>query len=272
MHLVSPHRAWRWLALVVVAASAAFSCLLQATEHVGDDLHIVARRYDNLFQPAPYAFAIWGVIYVAFLLYALYALVPSQRHVTVHDRLSVPLVVANVLGTFWIVAFRYAHLGAAMLFMTALVLNAIPLYARSRAASLMFRPYERVSCCTGIPFSIYLGFLSVAAFANLAIYMQSIGVLDAVLGETTWAVLVLVLVCVLGLALAFRFTDGVLAAVISWASFALWLDARAESQIVSAVAFGVGILCASTAAYFLASTIGPPSLRGPRAPRLEADA
>ncbi len=245
-------RALRYTALFAVLANVAFNYLSEAVFAFGDGMRVVTERYDNAFQPAPYAFAIWGVIYAGFIAYAIHALLPSQRDVRVHDAVSVPLIVANVLGSAWIVAFRYDFIAVSVAIMAFNVGVAVLLYLASRPGTALAR----------VPFSLYLGWMCVAAIANVAIYLTSIGVDHIVLGETTWAALMLLTAGALGLVIAFRFADGIVPAVIAWASFAIWVDTHVSHATVGWFAIIVGMVTTTAAAYLLFTRMG----RSPRFP------
>ena len=51
---------------------------------LGEDVGTVARSYPTPVLPASWTFGIWGVIYLAFLGYAVYQLLPTQRTRAVH--------------------------------------------------------------------------------------------------------------------------------------------------------------------------------------------
>lgn len=254
MQLAVSSRAWRFIALATVVANVAFNYLSMSVLAFGSDQREITERFDPLFQPATYAFSIWSVIYAGFLAYGVYALLPSQRDVPIHDRLSKPLVAANVLASLWIIAFRLYHIGTSVVLILASVGTAIALYRRSHPTYLLTSRERRVSRFVGVPFSLFLGWLSVAVIANLAIYSKYIALDAALPGEITWAVVLMLVACAIGIAVAVRYRDGFVPAVVSWASFAIWVEARGESAIAGGFALGVGIASALVALYFFATT------------------
>src|SRR5215217_5415909 len=84
-----------------------------AGESVGD----VARSYPSPVLPAGWTFAIWGPIYLAFLGYAVYQLLPAQRTRDVHRATGWWLAVSAVLNMAWILAFsaRYVVLAEVLI-------------------------------------------------------------------------------------------------------------------------------------------------------------
>lgn len=46
----------------------------------GQTMPEISAKYPSLFTPAGFTFSIWGVIYVALLLFVIYQALPSQRN------------------------------------------------------------------------------------------------------------------------------------------------------------------------------------------------
>ena len=88
-----------------------------AGESVGD----VARSYPTPVLPASWTFAIWGPIYLAFLGYAAYQLLPAQRGRPVHRATGWWLAASAVLNAGWILAFSARDVLLAELLILALL-------------------------------------------------------------------------------------------------------------------------------------------------------
>jgi hypothetical protein len=107
MQFETTERRWRWLAVFVVIANIAFNYVSQSLPIGGGAIEDISAKHASLFTPAGYAFAIWGLIYLATLVYAVHQLLPSQRSNYTHDLMVRPLILLNVLATSWIVVFRF---------------------------------------------------------------------------------------------------------------------------------------------------------------------
>lgn len=250
-------RIWRWIALASVVTNVAFNYLSQSVLPIGEPSPVLTARYDPLFMPASYAFSIWGLIYAGFTAYAVYALMPSQREVSLHDRLSRPLTVANLLASLWIVAFQVNFVGTSLGIMLVLVVVAALLYIRSRDASLIERAYAPSSRLVGVPFSLFHGWISVAALTNMATWFRYIGMEANPPLATGWAVTLLVLAAVIGIGVAFRYRDGVVPAVVSWASFAVFVATEQENVWVAGAGLGMALSSGLAAlAYLGRSAVG----------------
>lgn len=225
----------RSLALVSVLANVAFNALY---EHLGlglEDIRTLSDRYETLFTPAPFAFVIWGAIYIALIAYAIYALLASQRDVLLHDRLAPAFIALNVLGSVWIAVFTSDHPAASVVAIIAMLGCAIWLMRRvGIAAPTLARPRLMIA-----PFSLQLGWLSVASIASVS---QACVAHGASRHDTVWAIVMLAIALALGLLVALRFADAVFPGVICWSSIALAVAQRQDSVVFSDVAIAVAAL------------------------------
>src|SRR6187402_2329620 len=106
---------WRIAALVTVVTNATFGFASQAQAGPGERVADVSARYANPFTPAGYAFAIWGLIYGATLAYAVFALLPRQLSVRLHDRVAPWLTLLNALAVVWVLSFSAGQLVLSLL-------------------------------------------------------------------------------------------------------------------------------------------------------------
>ncbi|MGI8458075.1 MAG: hypothetical protein ACR2LI_08180 [Propionibacteriaceae bacterium] len=153
--------------------------------------------------PAGYAFAIWGLIYLASLALAVYQLLPSQIGREVHRRTGWWLVAAFAASTVWVPVFGLQVLWLSQVIILVLLVSLA--VAMSRMAT---RPAAGLSeqALLRLPTATYLGWATLATMAGFGLVLRSWGMpADSVL--TTMISLVLIvlatLVCVL---VVLRFT------------------------------------------------------------------
>ncbi len=232
---MSHFQSLRGLALISVIANVAFNALY---EHLGlglENIRTLSDRYHTLFTPAPFAFAIWGAIYLSLTAYAIFALLPSQREITLHDRLAPPFILANVLGSAWIVTFTTDHPALAALVLAANLVVAMALVRRCAIGGGEVPSPHLVLA----PFTMLLGWLSVAMIANAS---EAIVAHGGSAYDTPWAIVMLTVALVLGLLVALRFADGVYLAVLCWASIALAIGQADTSHGFAGFAIGVAVV------------------------------
>jgi hypothetical protein len=232
--------ALRYATLAVILANVAWNYFSQAIDFGAGSMREISDRNDNLFTPAPYAFSIWGLIYLAFIVYAAVQLLPSQRNVEYYDRLNPHLIAANVLTSVWIVVFRSGYLGFSVVIIVATLLVALQLFLR--AHQIVDTKPARLRLT--IPFALFAGWLSVATIANVTQWIVSNEGQNFGLGAWRWAALIIAVAVLLAAVVAQRFRDVTYPAVFAWALFAIAVHDREDSLTITNFAYLAGIACA----------------------------
>lgn len=143
----------------------------------------VSDSYPNLFAPAGYTFAIWGLIYLA-LLFALGRLLFQKE--PEFSVVSSWFIVSNLANTVWIFAWHYR--------MIALSLGLI-LVAMVSVLRIVFHLAPKENRLLGIsarlPFEIYGGWLLVATVANVTTLLVDVGFDGFGISEVIWMIFIL---------------------------------------------------------------------------------
>lgn len=238
----------------VVAVLAILQVLVSAFG--GSGIGEVARSYDTPLLAAGWAFAVWGLIYLGFLAYAGYALLPGQRGREIHRRVGWWLAASAVLNPLWIVAFSQRWVVTAEVVLVALVAVLAVAYSRlSREPAqgwverLVFR----------LPVAIYLGWSSAALVLGLMAAGVAVGLPATGALPQTGAVLLLVIL-----------TAAVLSTIASTAGFAglaagvvwalLGIAANDRPVAVTVVAVVAGLLVAVQAGRRIRRSVEPARL------------
>jgi len=204
-----------WVLLAGVLAVNVISVVLPLN---GRTVGEIADSFHVLFEPAGYAFSIWGLIYLALLAFAAYQLLPSQWHnprVRATDGLFAATCLANA---GWLFAW---HFGSYVLSMVAIVvllfaLSAIYLFQRGEECRKVTpRWTERLLVLA--PFSLYLAWICVSAIANAAALLPWAGLTGMGVSAVGWAVIFSFLTAVLSVFMSLRHRELVFPAVIIWA-------------------------------------------------------
>lgn len=155
-------------------------------------------------QPAGYAFAIWGLIYVWLLVHAGFGVL-RRRSDPAFVRVAMPLLLASVLGAVWLAIATSAPLLAEV---AILLMAAFALTACLRADPVQDR------WLLAAPTAIFAGWLTAASAVSSGVLLAGYGVLS----DTGSALLMLAVV--LGVAVFVqtrRFTMPVYGATVVWA-------------------------------------------------------
>src|SRR4051794_28724668 len=95
----------RAVLVAVLAVAQGGGAALGGSGVLGDGIGVVANENPTPLLAAGWAFVIWTPIYLGFLAYAGYALLPVQRVRAVHRRTGWWLAATAVLNALWILAF-----------------------------------------------------------------------------------------------------------------------------------------------------------------------
>ncbi|MET0717686.1 MAG: hypothetical protein ABWY34_04710 [Pseudoxanthomonas sp.] len=230
MQFYTQDRRWRWLALIAVAANVAFNYLTQRLPFGEGTMEAISARYDSLFTPAGYAFAIWGLIYAATLVYVIHQLLPSQRNADAHDRLARPLIVLNLLGMAWITVFRFGLISLSVFVIALMLVTSILLFVRARDAAVR----HELSRWIVLPATLWFGWLSVAVIANTSLWTVAMDWTDGI--QLQWTLAMIAIATLLGLGVGYRYRSWVYPLVIAWAGVAIWVKHNEDFQAVALAA------------------------------------
>jgi hypothetical protein len=206
-------------------------------ENVGEISN--TRFADVLITPANYAFAIWGLIYLGLIGFAFYQfLAPAQQHSRLRP-ISYLLVIACIFQSLWIFAFLSRQFTLSVLAMLALLLCLIGIYLQMQKQPRITRAERWL---LRVPFSVYLGWISVATVVNIALALFNVGWNGWGIAPTTWTVILLVISSTLPITLLFRYRDLAYALVFVWSFVAIAV--RSNFSSITLTAMGLAILLA----------------------------
>lgn len=220
---------------MAVAGNIAFNALYQRVQPDATSIATMSERHPALFTPAGYAFSIWGIIYAAFVAYAIYQLLPRTYRNAHIQRVSTALLFASALASLWIVLFTHGWLGASVLVMLSSVALGMVMWAAARVERKWWLE---------LAFSLYFGWVSVAMLASLATWMVANDANVNALGEEAWTALLLLLAGAAAAWMALRYDDAIFAAVVSWAAYAIHVANRGDDRIVALTALLTAVVVA----------------------------
>lgn len=200
----------------------------------------VSRKYQTLITPAGYAFAIWGVIFLGLLAFAVFQALPSQRE-NPRFRAAGPWVILNTLcNAIWSPIFNNQQIGLALVVILVMFVSLLLVMDRLRVGREMVR--KRETWLARVPFSIYFGWLTVATVLNVTVFLKATAFDQSMLPESGWAAAVLVIAFVVGVFLFNRYRSAAYILVFAWAYAAI---ATAQKDVAYVPLFAwVGVVAA----------------------------
>lgn len=177
----------------------------------------VSDQYPNLFTPVGFTFGIWAVIYILLGMYTMYQFNFNSRRPDNNDRVvrkvNTYFIISNIANICWIVSWHYNLIGLSMVFMTIILLMLISIRVNISHRSSLSKS-ERNSI--QIPFSVYLGWITVATIGNVTTLLVDRGWDRFGLEEVFVVQVVLIIGLIIAVATMMSFKDIAYGVVILW--------------------------------------------------------
>jgi len=181
--------------------------------------------YPNLFVPAGLTFAIWGLIYVLLGIFVIYPLIPSVRRdaqkVDFVQRIGPLFFISCLANIGWIYAWHYKIVPLSLALMLILFGSLLAIYLRLNVGRSEAPKTEKY--LVHLPFSVYLGWITIATIANATALLVDINWGTFGLGEQFWAVAVIIVGIAIALSILFTRKDIFYCLVVDWALLGILL-------------------------------------------------
>jgi len=181
----------------------------------GQDTGEISDRFQVLFVPAGYVFAIWGVIYLGWIAFVIFQFQASQKESARLGRLGYLFAISNIANAAWLFCWHYNLFGLSVLVMITLLGLLIASYLRlnvNRSSATLIEYWS-----VDVVFSVYLGWITVATVANISDWLYLVQWSGFGISAQTWAVIMLAVASLLGLAMALTRRDAGYLSVLVWA-------------------------------------------------------
>ncbi|MBN1936925.1 MAG: tryptophan-rich sensory protein [Anaerolineae bacterium] len=197
----------------------------------------VSDSIPSLFTPAGYVFSIWGLIYSWLIAYSIYQVLPRQQDAEFQRRIGWLFVLSNLFNGAWIFAWHYLVFPLSLVLIVGVFGSLLAIYLRLGIGRRAVSKAEK--WLVHVPFSIYLGWLSVATIANTSIMLYDLGWNGFGIPEF-WTALVIAVGAGLGVAMTLLRREVAYPLVIVWAFVGIVVS-QAQVPLVAWTA-GLGAL------------------------------
>ncbi|MEO9892370.1 tryptophan-rich sensory protein [Aurantibacter sp.] len=194
----------------------------------------VSNKYFNLFTPEGYAFAIWGLIFIALIAYGGYQVKLSYTNKTEEKSIlktAYWFVIANFLNCVWVFVFAYEYTGISVLVMLGILIALIKIILNTNMA---LAPVSRSTYFFNrLPIGIYSGWIAVATIANIAAYLAKLNWEGSFLSETGWTITMIIIATILNLIVLYTRKMYEFAVVGIWALFAIYIRHQHKYETIA---------------------------------------
>lgn len=180
----------------------------------------ISDLYPSLFTPAGITFSIWSVIYLLLIIFSVYQAkglfgnsnIPQNEYLL---KIGPWYFITSLTNIGWIFAWHYQVMWLAMLLMLTFLFSLITIYQRLDIGRSIVSKNRRY--LVHLPFSVYLGWITVATIANAATlflywHWNGFGIAPEV-----WTSLMISVAAIIALIILFTRKDFFYSLVIIWA-------------------------------------------------------
>ena len=192
----------------------------------------ISDRFPVLIVPAGYMFSVWGIIYLGLIAFTVYQVLPSQRENPRLQKLGLWFFFSSLANALWLVSFHYLQFGLAMIIMLVLLGILIRIYTTLGIGREIVKPVER--WLVNLPFSIYLGWITVAAIANASQLLYSINWNGFGIAAEVWTLIMLAVAVIISALVSFTRRDVGYSLVLVWAFTGIAIKQFALPMVSSA--------------------------------------
>ncbi len=200
---------------LAVVITITMNILANALPLNGQNTGDISDRFQVLFVPAGYVFSIWGLIYIGLIAFGIFQALPAQRENPRLRRVGYLFVLSCIANIAWLFCWHYNQFALSVVAMLALLGLLIAIYLRLEIGLKPVSTAEKWA--VNIPFSVYLGWITVATIANITDLLYYIGWNGWGLSPEIWTVIMLAAAVVITALMLLRRGDIAYALVIVWA-------------------------------------------------------
>ncbi len=213
----------------------------------------VSNKYFNLFTPAGYAFAIWGLIFLGLISYGIYQIKMaffSDKPAHFIEKTGYWFIITNLLNCVWVFVFAYEYTGISVLIMLGILFSLLQII---RNTDMNTEAVSRSTIIFGwLPIGVYSGWIAVATIANIAAYLSKLNWDGAFLSEQQWTITLMAVATLVNVFMVWKRKMREFAFVGIWALFAIYVRHSGSLETIANIAL---ICCAILAIAVIAHFI-----------------
>lgn len=223
---------WQILNVVALIAVIVLNGLSNGQLVEGRSVGDISDSYPTYFTPAGVTFAIWGLIYLSLLAFAVY----QARDLFRSPGIDMPFlqmigpwfVISCIANGAWLFPWLYQRPLLSLALMLLLLVSLVMIYLQLEIGA---QPVSRTEkWLVHAPFSLYLGWITVATIANSSIALEAVDWGGFGLSPKTWAMVMIGIAGLIGFAIGLFRSDLIYALVVIWALIGIVLARQADPE------------------------------------------
>ena len=185
----------------------------------------------TLITPAGYVFSIWGIIYVLLGIFVVFQALPRESEKEYHGKIGWLFILSSIFNIVWLFLWQFEYLVFSVILMFLLLASLISIYLRLDIGKSQVGLAEKIT--VHLPFSTYLGWITIASIANVAVTLVSIGWNGFGISPETWATIIVVIALLITVLVIVTRKDIAYGLVIIWAFLGIAVGQSSNQNIVT---------------------------------------
>jgi benzodiazapine receptor len=230
------------IVVLSVLATLTVNILANALPFNGLSTAQISDQFKVYFVPAGYVFSIWGLIYIGLIAYAVFQALPAQRENPRLRRTGYLAAAAGLANCAWLFLWHYQQFVWTLVAMVSLLVLLILVYLNLETGRTQVAAAE--TWAVRVPFSVYLGWITVATIANVTDVLYFLNWNGFGIGARDWTLILFGAVIVIAGLMSLTRRDAAYNLVIIWALAGIAVkQAAAKSLVIASLASVVVIVC-----------------------------
>jgi len=244
----------RWLNIMAFLFTVLVNGLAGSTTILGGkNTAQISDANPTLITPAGYVFSIWGVIYILLGVFVVFQALPSEKGKDYQKRIGWLFVLSSLLNIAWLFLWQFEYLSLSVVLMFLLLATLISIYLRLNIGKSTAPLREKLA--VHAPFSVYLGWITIASIANVAVTLVSVNWDGFGISPETWAALIIIVALLITLLVIATRKDVAYGLVIIWALVGIAVKQSENQNIVMIAEISAIIVAIAVAAVILLASL-----------------
>jgi translocator protein len=200
----------------------------------------ISAMFPVKITPAPYAFGIWGLIYILLIVFVLVQYLSSVRQSPEVRGIGPWFWISCLFNASWILLWHSLKINGSVFIMLGLLATLVAVFLGSRPNG--WSDKGRIRWFVQVPFSIYLGWISVASLVNIRVAMYNADWTVFGWSDTAWTYVLIGAAAVLAVIIGSRWKDPFYMLVVIWALIAIGVANIGDTPSIAWTAWAVSAL------------------------------
>ena len=178
---------------------------------------------------------------------------PSQQGKGFQKSVGWLFVLSSIANIVWLFFWQFEYLGFSVVVIFLLLVTLILIYLRLNIGKSEVSLREKMA--VHVPFSVYLGWITIASIANVSVFLVSVNWDGLGISAETWATLIIIVALVITLLVLATRRDIAYGLVIVWALFGIAVNQSGNQSIVTLTEASAIVILLALAAVVLLSRL-----------------